>query len=284
MEPGQGKESKGIFITNSFINLPEVYDFDDPLPMQVSVGVARFFVVVEFQMAQPSPRSYHFSAAVVDKLYVWGGDGGLRKSVVTSIVHHYDPDSETWNTNTCEGPHPPGISGGACASAGHHLYTYGGWDEGMNGMNEQGTLHLLDTRSRRWKLISSEGGPMKKSGCGMIIYDSKIVLFGGRDESGMGTNELHTFNLKEGERLHFAMYPLMQFSCVAGVVVSNSDLDIEMGIVCYTLALLIFGSNVSHSQVPIQTLFDTAVDVLACSLIFMCFLPSPSQVHGPPPL
>ena len=117
----------------------------------------------------------------------------------------------------------------------------------------------------------------------MIVYDSKIVLFGGLGKSGV-TNELHTFNLKEGERLHIAMYPLMQFSCVAGVVVSNSDLDIERGIVCYTLALLIFGSNVSHSQVPIQTLFDTAVDVLACSLIFMCFLPSPSQVHGPPPL
>ena len=124
---------------------------------------------------------------------------------------------------------------------------------------------------------------MKKTGCGMIIYDSKIVVFGGSGKSGR-TNELHTFNLKEGERLHIAMYPLMQFSCVAGVVVSNSDLDIERGIVCYTLALLIFGSNVSHSQVPIQTLFDTAVDVLACSLIFMCFLPSPSQVHGPPPL
>ena len=107
---------------------------------------------------------------------------------------------------------------------------------------------------------------MKKRGCGMIVFDSKIVLFGGNGElsdhiqpgakfEGSGssgrTNELHTFNLKEGERLHNAMYPLMQFSCVAGVVVSNSDLDIERGIVCYTLALLIFGSNVSHSQVPI---------------------------------
>ena len=246
------------------------------------MGVARFFVVLEFQMAQPSPRTHHFSAAVVDKLYVWGGDGGYEvgESVVTSIVHHYDPDSESWNTNTCQGPHPPGIRYGACASAGHHLYTYGGWDERGN---EQGTLHLLDTRSRRWKLISSEGGgPMMKGGSRMIVYDSKIVLFGGRGKSRR-TNELHTFNLKEGERLHISMYPLMQFSCVAGVVVSNSDLDIERGIVCYTLALLIFGSNVSHSQVPIQTLFDTAVDVLACSLIFMCFLPSPSQVHGPPP-
>ena len=233
-------------------------------------------------MDEPSPRRNHFSAAVVDKLYVWGGRGGPGKSVVlvTSIVHHYDPDSETWNTNTCEGPHPPGIRQGACASDGHHLYTYGGWDEGGN---LQGTLHLLDTRSRRWKLISSEGGPIRKRGSRMIVYDSKIVLFGGFGKSGW-TNELHTFNLKEGERLHIAMYPLMQFSCVAGVVVSNSDLDIERGIVCYTLALLIFGSNVSHSQVPIQTLFDTAVDVWACSLIFMCFLPSPSQVHGPPPL
>ena len=168
--------------------------------MQVSVGVARFFVVLEFQMAQPSPRSRHFSAAVEHKLYVWGG-GGLGESVVTSIVHHYDPDSETWNTNTCEGPHPPGIRHGACASAGHHLYTYGGWDEGGN---VQGTLHLLDTRSRRWKLISNEGGPMRKRGSRMIVYDSKIVLFGGRGKSGM-TNDLHTFNLKEGERLHIAM-------------------------------------------------------------------------------
>ena len=198
-------------------------------------------------MAQHSPRRRHFSAAIVDKLYVWGG-GGRGENVVTSIVHHYDPDSETWNTNTCEGPHPPGIRHGACASAGHHLYTYGGYDEG--GI-EQGTLYLLDTRSRRWKLISSEGSPIKKAGSRMIVYDSKIVLFGGFGKSGE-TNELHTFNLKKGERLHIAMYPLMQFSCVAGIVVRNSDLDIERGIVCYTLALLIFGSNVSHSQVPIQ--------------------------------
>ena len=89
----------------------------------------------------------------------------------------------------------------------------------------QGTLHLLDTRSRRWKLISREGSPMKKAGCGMVVYDSKIVLFGGYGEpsghiqpgakfkkgrSSKGrTNELHTFNLKEGERLHIAMYPLV---------------------------------------------------------------------------
>ena len=197
-------------------HLEEVCDSDNLFPNKSVCGRGSF---VEFQMAVSSPRYDHFSAAVVDKLYVWGGDGDFGESVVTSIVHHYDPDSETWNTNTCEGPHPLGISNGACASAGHHLYTYGGWDG--EGMNKQGTLHLLDTRSRRWKLISSESGPMKKAGSRMIIYDSKILVFGGVGKSAMRTNELHTFNLKEGERLHIAMYPLMQFSCVAGVVVSK---------------------------------------------------------------
>ena len=175
-------------------------------PIKVSLGVTASLLcglslIVEFQMPEPFPRHGHFSGPIEDKLYVWGGDGVRGKRVVTSTVHHYDPDSEKWNTNTCEGPHPPGIRDGACASAGHHLYTYGGLDEGWN---EQGTLHLLDTRSRRWKLISSEGGPMKKAGSRMIVYDSKIVLFGGHGNSGR-TNELHTFNLKEGERLHIAL-------------------------------------------------------------------------------
>ena len=163
--------------------------------------------------SEPCARYRHFSTPIEDKLYVWGGSGG---GVNTSIVHHYDPDSETWNTNTCEGPHPPGISSGACASAGHHLYTYGGYDKQLD---VQGTLHLLDTRSMRWKLIPNEGGPMKKAGCGMVIYDSKIILFGGYGEpsgniqpgsefykgkdsnSANGwTNELHTFNLEKGTR------------------------------------------------------------------------------------
>ena len=73
-------------------------------------------------MAEPSIREGHFFAPVEEKLYVWGGYGDTGKSVVTSIVHHYDPDSEAWNINTCEGPYPPGIDHGACTSAGHHLY------------------------------------------------------------------------------------------------------------------------------------------------------------------
>ena len=68
----------------------------------------------------------------------------------------------------------------------------------------------------------------------MIFYDSKIVLFGGYgepsdyiyiqtgakfDKSRYGnsgyTNELHSFSLKEGERLHIDMsfYAVLVFWC-----------------------------------------------------------------------
>ena len=103
----------------------EVYDFDDPFPNTSVFGRGSFLCGCGISNGSTfsSESSLLCSRlAVVDKLYVWGGNGVLGESVATSIVHHYDPDSETWNTNTCEGPHPPGISNGACASAGHHLY------------------------------------------------------------------------------------------------------------------------------------------------------------------
>ena len=80
-------------------------------------------------MAEPSPRYHHLSATVVDKLYVWGGGGGRWKSVMTSIVHHYDPDSETWNANTCEGLHPRGITGPELPVRPVRFWPYHNWTQ-----------------------------------------------------------------------------------------------------------------------------------------------------------
>ena len=55
-----------------------------------------------------------------------------------------------------------------------------------------------------------ENGPMKKSGCGMVSYNRCLVIFGGFGDAptqpqpgssynGGYTNELHTFDLLEGE-------------------------------------------------------------------------------------
>ena len=167
----------------------------------------------ETQFSEPPPRRGHFSTVVENKVYVWGGFGKVER-VGVSIVHHYDPNTETWNDKRCKGHPPPGCSLGACTSIGHHLYTYGGRD--VRG-NDHGTLHGLDTRSLMWSQLSSDG-PMKKYRCRMITYGCKILLFGGHgvpsgpiqpgaefvkdtsqsDGSGW-TNEVHIFDLKEGE-------------------------------------------------------------------------------------
>ena len=163
---------------------------------------------------EPLPRCYHFAAGVEERLYIWGGrteDFSKRKAELESSVEIFDTHLESWDKIVTKGSSPPGLYLGACASSGQYIYTYGGWD----GTSLQGTLNQLDTQNYTWKQLSPHinGGPMKKSGCGMVFYQTKLVLFGGcTDVSPTGhtqpgasymderTNELHVFDLKEGEK------------------------------------------------------------------------------------
>ena len=160
---------------------------------------------------------------------MWGGrtkDFLQEKSELASSVHSFDPLLEFWDpdVNKISGDPPPGLYNGACASAGHHVYLYGG----TNGSRLHSFLHQLDTRSWTWKQLSS-AGPMRKVTCGMVAHDSKLVLFGGfgvpsgpiqpgaefiRFTDGVGwTNEVHTFDLNEGEgvRVGFTSHVTTKF-------------------------------------------------------------------------
>ena len=165
---------------------------------------------------EPSPTWCHYSALVEEKFCVWGGstkDFRKERSEWASSVHCFHPYLELWDVDKCGGVPPPGLYTGACAPAGHLIYLYGGSD----GSRYQNSLHQLDTRSWTWKELS-RSGPTSKVGCGLVACDSKLVLFGGygypsgptqpgaefikdsKFPDGRGwTNEVHTFNLKEGE-------------------------------------------------------------------------------------
>ena len=162
--------------------------------------------------AEPPPRWGHCSVVVGDQLFVWGGrteDFLKEKDVLASLIHCFHPVLESWEQHECSGLTPSALNRGASASIEENFYLYGGYD----GLDYQGCLYQLDTKSRKWKLLSSDG-PMRKRGCGMIAYGKKLVLFGGhgipsgptqpgaqfiggRDGSGC-TNELHIFDLEEG--------------------------------------------------------------------------------------
>ena len=165
--------------------------------------------------AEPSPRHSHFFDAIGEKLYVWGGytEDFKEKNTLASVLHSFHSVLESWEHQEYSGTLPPVLYDGACVSTGGHLYLYGGYD----GSYYRSGLYELDTKSRSFKLLSS-GGPMRKSGCAMIAYGKKLVLFGGRGilsdpiqpgaqfvkdtrytNSEGWTNELHMFDLEEGE-------------------------------------------------------------------------------------
>ena len=66
------------------------------------------------------------------------------------------------------------------------------------------SLHQLDTTSLLWTELAKDGPAMK---CGMVEHEHTLVLFGGYNipprplewSSDRWNNELHIFDLKEGE-------------------------------------------------------------------------------------
>ena len=151
------------------------------------------------KFSEPCPRDAHVSALVDGKVCVWGGRTRYRPAQDPATINCFQPLSESWSQSDFIGPTPSGLESAACASAGHHLYVYGGCDEEGGYCS---SLHQLDLRTNTWRMISSgRGGPRRKINCGLTVYDSSsnLLLIGGRDEDYNDTDEIHTFDLKEGE-------------------------------------------------------------------------------------
>ena len=147
------------------------------------------------KFSEPSPRGAHVSALVDGKVYVWGG--GTRPAEDAATINCFQPLWESWSQSDSIGPTPPGLQSAACASAGHHFYVYGGMDKQIR---RYSCLHQLDLRTNTWRMISSDG-PRRERACGLTVYgsSSNLLLIGGRDKDQNDTDEIHTFNLKEGE-------------------------------------------------------------------------------------
>lgn len=181
------------------------------------------------ESVQPPPRYGHFSAAVGEKVCMWGGCTETGDSDLAFSVYVFDSLQETWAQQISGGYPLPKLHNGACTSLGHCFYIYGGSD----GSYSNNFLHQLDTTSWTWRYIprqSNVEGPMGKTGCGMVAHDKKLVLFGGygypsgpiqkgakfaRDvRFGDGvewTNELHVFDLRRGEIVFHYLLPFLHF-------------------------------------------------------------------------
>ena len=173
-----------------------------------------------FSFPEPSPRWGHFTAPVGGQLYLWGGrtrNFFYERKGLSSSLHRFDPVLKTRLDIVCTGPPPPALYNGSCVATGSHLYLYGGTDGAE--LHDSLFKLKLDTKLHAWQQIITKHGsrPMRKTGCGMVTYGNKLVLYGGygiasasvqQQESEFvsleytnkkgWTNELHTFDLFDG--------------------------------------------------------------------------------------
>ena len=164
---------------------------------------------------EPSPRFAHYTAPVGKQLFVFGGrtKGFTKSTTLGSCIFSFDQCKEQWLTKQTAGTPPPGLYDGTCTASGRYIYLYGGYD----GAHQKNSLHRLDTDSLEWLQLAS--GTTRKSGCGMVSYQGKLILFGGYEipsdptqkvaklkkgtHESRYSNKLLSFNIKEGEELAF---------------------------------------------------------------------------------
>lgn len=167
---------------------------------------------------QPSPRNGHYASSIGDNVFLFFGHTEHIRDEWRELsyqVEIYDPYSETWVQRQTTGTPPPGLYSGASTSRNNQFYIYGGY--GVSRFN--GALSLFDATTMKWKLLTSDTEPMKKSRAGMVLIgQNKLVLFGGYGipvtptqpgaasfvknssfSDGRGwSNELHMYNINNG--------------------------------------------------------------------------------------
>ena len=166
---------------------------------------------------EPDPRHRPYSSIINGELCVWGGN-----AVATTSLQVYHLCLESWRQLRTHGLPPPGLYGGASAHSENYLYVYGGVKDDSS---YSGCLHRLDTKTSSWTQLAahSADSPMKKAGCGMIVYDNSVIVVGGlgiqngpiqpvsqwrkvgskhdkKDRRAGGwTNEMHKYDLRKGK-------------------------------------------------------------------------------------
>ena len=171
------------------------------------------------RLYEPSPRVAHYDCSIGDNIYVgFGLTGDSSTAAMRELSRQlevYDCYSKTWIQRKTTGTPLRGLIHGACTSINNKIYSYGGHGGGDSPFT--GTLSQLDTSTMEWKLLTSDIGPMKKRGAGMIgLNDEQLAVLGGigiptsptqpgssfdRDGSSDGsgwTNEFHIFNISNG--------------------------------------------------------------------------------------
>ena len=137
---------------------------------------------LETSDTKPSARSGHSSIAYDGKMIMFGGwDGSEKNDVWTLKLTKNEDNKYAWNEIETSGTKPSARNGHSSILYDGQMVTFGGYDRDTN---TNGQTKILDLSSYTWeKPTMSITMPSARNGHSSIVYDGKMIMFGGHDGS-----------------------------------------------------------------------------------------------------
>lgn len=130
----------------------------------------------QMEKSMPTPKMYHYSASVGNKIYVFGGF--ISGGTCDQKVDVYDTETKTWTYSTYM---PEARSKFSASVVGDKIYLIGGRDGNQSSYIAQ--VRIYDTTTNKWNIGASM--PTPRFDLDTVSVGSKIYVFGGIGQGGL---------------------------------------------------------------------------------------------------
>jgi len=145
---------------------------------------------------KPVARSSHTLTAVVDQLYIFGGEHNPRHPLSPDL-YRFDLQQQRWDMLTASGQAPPARVGHTAAAVGSRIYVFGGRVGSPVADRDVGDLHAYDTRAGSWASLEAAGDPPgARSYHAAAEFNDSVYIFGGCSAGGR-LNTLHRYDVRQ---------------------------------------------------------------------------------------
>ncbi|XP_063000593.1 rab9 effector protein with kelch motifs [Elgaria multicarinata webbii] len=143
----------------------------------------------------PSPRTFHTSSAAIgDRLYVFGGGEKGADPVKDQQLHVFDAATLSWSQPEVHG-HPPAPRHGHAMVAVHNrLFVHGG----LASDTFYGDLFSVDITDMKWETLPAAGSvPGGRAAHAAAAFRDHLYIFGGMDPTG-ALNTMYKYHIEKG--------------------------------------------------------------------------------------
>ncbi|XP_066223273.1 rab9 effector protein with kelch motifs isoform X1 [Saccopteryx leptura] len=145
--------------------------------LQVLNLETKTWTTAETTTPPPSPRTFHTSSAAIgNRLYVFGGGERGAQPVQDVKLHVFDANTLTWSQPETLGKPPSPRHGHVMVAAGTKLFIHGG----LAGDNFYDDLHCIDISDMKWQKLSPTGtAPPGCAAHSAVAVGKHLYVFGG---------------------------------------------------------------------------------------------------------